>query len=120
MMNEFEVAKTRYNKMMYDFCLEHLTIGDKKFSEGTEKWNISDMVLECQYQLECCFEEGNSNSEGRYTRELIEDWGYSPEDAIKEHSMWLSKTMRLKNFIKKYKSHLNTIKPFEGHASSIG
>lgn len=104
-MTTFEQAKKRYNKMMNDFCLEYLTIGER-LSEGTENWGISDMVKECKYQLGVCFEDGNGNSEGRYTQELIEWYGWSPESAQEAHKEWLSKTMRLRNFIKKYEKEV--------------
>lgn len=117
-MTTFEQAKKRYNKMMNDFCLEHLTIGDR-LSENTENWNIRDMVSECQYQLDVCFEDGNSNSEGRYTHELIEYYGYDEEDAKQEHARWLSKTTRLRNFIKKYKEIAMTMDCSDGHCSKF-
>lgn len=101
-MTVFEEAKKRYNKMMNDFCLEFLTIGER-LSEGTEGWGIRDMVSECQYQLDVCFEDGNANSDGRYIQDLIDNYGYSYKSAQREHKEWLSKTMRLRNFIKKYK-----------------
>lgn len=114
-MTVFEEAKTRYNRMMNAFALEHLTIGER-LSENTENWNIRDMVSECQYQLDVCFEDGNANSEGRYTRELMERYGYSPEEAIDIHAEWLSKTTQLRNFIKKYKTVMEE-SCTEGHCS---
>lgn len=115
-MTVFEEAKKRYNSMMNDLGLEFLTIG-QSLSEGTENWNIRDMVSESQYQLDVCFEDDNSNSEGRYTNELIERYGYSEKDAKRAHADWLSKTMKLRNFIKKYKDIAMQEKCAQGHCS---
>ena len=117
-MSVFEEAKKQYNRMMNDFGLEFLTIGEA-LSEDTENWTIRDMVSESQYQLDVCYEDGNANSEGRYTRELIEYYGYSPEDAIDAHASWLSKTTRLRNFIRKYKATALKEKCFMGHCSKF-
>lgn len=114
----FEEAKKRYNRMMNDFCLEHLTIGTN-FSEDTDGWNIRDMVSECQYQLDVCFEDGNANSEGRYTYEYMEMYGTTYEDAEEIHKDWLSKTMRLRNFIRKYKTEALKVKCTTGHYSKF-
>lgn len=115
-MKVFEEAKKRYNRMMNDFGMEFLTIGTS-YSEHTENWNIRDMVSECQYQLDVCFEDGNSNAEGRYTYDLIEYYGYDEEDAKNIHKEWASKTMRLRNFIKKYKDIAMQESCVEGHCS---
>lgn len=115
-MTVFEEAKKRYNSMMNDLGLEFLTIG-QNLSEGTQNWNIRDMVSECQYQLDVCFEDDNANSEGRYISELIERYSYSEIDAKRAHVEWLSKTMKLRNFIKKYKDVALQEKCSQGHCS---
>lgn len=133
MKNEkiFEEAKKRYNDMMYDFCLEHLTIGDDRLSENTDNWNLRDMVSECQYQLDVCYEDGNANNEGQYP----DYWEYTSEDLLNKrkydyvtrhnenekelHKEWLSKTMRLRNFIRKYKKAAWEMECTEGHCSNF-
>lgn len=124
----FEEAKKRYNTMMNDFALEHLTIGCR-LSENTDNWNLRDMVSECQYQLDVCYEEGNDNNEGQYP----DYWEITAEDILNKrkydyltshneseeelHKEWLSKTRRLRNFIRKYESAALTMECSEGHCS---
>lgn len=124
-------ATKRYNSMMNDFGFEHLTIG-QILSEHTENWNLRDMVCECQYQLEVCYEEGNENNEGQYP----DYWEYTEQDLLSKsrydnvtrhnkeqraiHSAWLSKTRRLRNFIEKYKEIAFTQECTEGHGSNFG
>lgn len=117
-MTVFEEAKKSYNKMMNDFCLEYLTIGER-LSENTDGWNVRDMVSECQYQYDKCFEDGNTNAEGRDMNELIEGYGYSYEYAKEAHAEWKSKTMKLRNFIKKYKTYAMTEKCTVRHCSKF-
>ena len=54
-----QTAIKKYNDLMYMLCCEHNTIGTK-LSERTEEWNLRDMVSECQYQLDCYYEEGHN------------------------------------------------------------
>lgn len=122
-------ATKKYNEIMNDMCYEYNTIGTK-FSENTENWNLRDMVSECQYILDCCYEEGNSNNVGQYP----DYWQYTESDIMdrkrfnyvqchneneKElHKEWLSKTRRLKKFISKYSPHVKNMKCSMGHCSS--
>lgn len=114
----FEEAKKRYNSMMNDFGLEFLTIGDR-LSENTEKWNLRDMVSECQYQLDVCYEDGNANSDGRSIIDYMDMYGVDQEEAEAVHKDWLSKTMRLRNFIRKYEVESRKIGCTEGHCSKF-
>lgn len=123
-----KVATKRYNDLMWDLGYEHNTIGTS-LSEDTEDWNLRDMVSECQYVLDCCYEDGHANSEGRYTDylKLSEEDMMSKEkiryvmrhnDAEKKmHEHWLSMTRRLRNFIKKYEPYIKDMKCASGHCS---
>ena len=112
-----EKATDRYNTLMFRICCEYLSIGTK-FSEGTESWNLRDMVSECKYLLGCCYEDGNLNSEGSATIfELVDYYGYSEDEAKEIKSEWLSKTRRLRNFIKAYEPYIKDMKCTTGHCS---
>lgn len=112
-------AKKLYNRIMNDMCLEYLTIGTN-LSEGTENWNLRDMVCECKYQLECHYEDGNTNSDGMTVAHYMDMYGGDIEDAKYVHSMWLSEVRKLSNFINKYKAETAKMAPTQGHASSLG
>ena len=112
----FEEAKKRYNRLMNDLALEHLTIGER-LSEDTAEWNIRDMVSECQYQLNVCYEDENANADGRSISEMIDRYGYDEDSAREEHKRWLSKTMRLRNFIRKYRDEALKETCTMGHCS---
>lgn len=115
-MKTFEEAKKRYNAMMNDFGMEFLTIGTN-FSEDTIDWNIRDMVSECQYQLDVCYEDGNANSDGKDIVEYMDTYAVSLEEAKEIRKAWLSKTKRLRNFIKKYGDIALTTECVVGHFS---
>lgn len=103
---EFEKAVKRYNGLMNDMCLEYLTIGTD-FTEDKEekaKWNIRDLVSECQYQLETYYEGGHNNCE-------IRNEG---EDGRK---VWRSETAKYKRFINAYLPFINDVKCYCRHCS---
>ena len=126
---EIEKAIEKYNDMMFERGYEHNSIGTR-LSENTENWNLRDMVSECQYVLDTCYEEGHVNSEGRYP----EYWEITPDDVLnksrydrlvrrnneerKLHKAWLSRTRRLRNFIKAYEPYIKNMKCTMGHCSS--
>ena len=58
---DFKKAVARYNKIMYDTCREHFTIGEP-LSEHTDKWNIRDMVSQCQNEADFEQEKIDYNS----------------------------------------------------------
>ena len=109
-------ATKRYNNLMWDLCYEHNTIGTR-LSENTETWNLRDMVSECQYVLDCCYESGNLNSEGSETINELMEYGYSESEAKEIKSNWLSKTRRLRNFIRAYSPYIKDMKCSMGHCS---
>lgn len=104
-MNKLNMEKVveRYNGIMYDLCLEHLTIGTR-FSENTEGWNLRDMVAEADYNLSCYYESGHCRCDDRF---LSKD----------EYKTWLSETGKLKRFIKAYEPFIHNLKCTTGHCS---
>lgn len=99
-----ETAIKRYNKLLNELNYEHHTIGTR-FSEGTEGWNLRDMVAECDYILSCYYEAGHCNNDMRYSEDM------------EERKMWMSETGKLKRFIEKYKPYINDLKCIAGHCS---
>ena len=129
-MKELNMKKVieRYNGIMYSLCYEHNTIGTS-LSEDTENWNLRDMVSECQYCLDCCYEDGHANNEGQYP----EYWDFTGQDLLNKsryervvrhnkyeeeaHRAWVSRTRRLRNFIKAYSPYIKDMKCYMGHCS---
>lgn len=89
-----------YNKIMMDIGKEYNTIATK-YSEGTECWNLRDLVAECDYVLSLYYEEGTVFSE-------IKDIDYK---------LWKSETDRLKRFIKNYSKYIDFLECNVRHCS---
>ena len=89
---DFERAKRRYNRLMCSLCLEYLTIGTS-YSEGTDGWNIRDMVSECAFQYEKYLDEGTMQGSMRYGDKI-------------ERREWRSEAGRLKRFIEYYEVYI--------------
>lgn len=98
-----EKATKRYNNIMGSICREYLTIGTQ-FSENTDNWTIRDMVAECDYQLSCYYEGGNSNADLRYG------------DA-EERKAWRSETGKLIRFINAYAPFIKGVPEITRHNS---
>lgn len=96
-------ALKKYNEIMCILGYEHCTIGDV-LSEGTENWNLRDMVAECDYILSTYYESGHANCDMRYE---------SPEC----RKMWISETGRLKRFIAHWEPYITEMTCYEGHCS---
>lgn len=101
---DFEKAVKRYNGIMMSLCYEHVTIGTQ-YSEGTESWNIRDLVAECDYVLSCYYEVGHCNEELRHS-----------EDP-NERKLWYSETGKLRRFIDAYKPFIEGVICEAGHCS---
>lgn len=99
-----ESAIKKYNSIMESIGYEHLTIGTI-FSENTEKWNLRDMVAECDYVLSCYYEEGHCNADMKKSSDEM------------ERKMWKSETGKLKRFIERYKPFINDLKCVSRHCS---
>lgn len=102
---QMKSAVKKYNDIMEILGYEHNTIGTS-LSENTENWNLRDMVAECDFVLFTYYEDGNANSDMRYS-----------EDES-ERKMWRSHVGMLKRFIKHWEPYINGMKCAEGHCSS--
>lgn len=104
-----ETARKRYNNIMYDLGLDHLTIWEKgsKTEEGSEakEWNLRDMVAEVDYQLGLYYEDGTLASEMRYS------------DYESERKAWRYESGKLQRFIKAYEPFIKDMKCAEAHCS---
>lgn len=96
-------AIARYNDLMETLAYEHLTIGTN-LSEGTENWNLRDMVAECDYLLSTYFEWGHVNCDMMHGDEY-------------ERKAWRSETGKLRRFIKRFKPYITEMNCTEGHCS---
>lgn len=125
---DLEKAKAEYNDIMEYIGREESTVGTS-FSEDTDGWNLRDMVSEAQYHYECCYEDGNAQSEGRYpdyeqydsscilSKEKYRYVTRHNEREKEAHEHWLNRTRRLRNFIRKYKDHIQDLACVQGHCS---
>ena len=98
-----KAALRKYNEIMSILCLEHNTIGEE-LSEGTENWNLRDMVAECDYTLSTYYEGGHCNCDMK-------------EDGPEGRKAWISETGRLKRFIAHWEPYIANLKCAEGHCS---
>lgn len=101
-------AVTMYNSIMFDICHEHVSIGTS-LSEGTEGWNLRDMVSEMQYVLDlwndpesCAYCDAHDE-----TQPAGKPW----------YKNWVSEKQRMKRFIEKYKAEALKMECTEGHCS---
>lgn len=97
---QFAQAKRKYNEIMNCLCREHLTIGER-LSEGTENWNLLDMVAECDYQLSTYYEVGHCNEELKH----------------EDYKIWRSETGKLKRFIAHWLPYTEGMACTQGHCS---
>lgn len=120
-----QTAIKKYNDLMYRLGVEHCTIGTK-LSENTKQWNLRDMVSECQYQLECFYEEGHSCYDALHqldgVRLTLDDlldknkfrrWKYM-DDGVKECKAVMK---ALRQFINTYKKDIGDMECHSGHSS---
>lgn len=107
-MTTFEKAKKKYNEIMYSLCIEHLTIGTR-FSEGTENWNLRDMVSEMQYTLGIWSDEGCTPYIDAHN-----PYNGDHEETYKE---WISGLGKMRRFIDRYLEEALTMKCNDKHCS---
>jgi hypothetical protein len=104
-----ETVRKRYNGIMYDLGLDHLTVWEKgsKAEEGSEAkgWNLRDMVAEADYQLGLYYEEGTLAGDMRYS------------DYESERKAWRSESGKLERFIKAYLPFTEGMECTTGHCS---
>ena len=87
----FNKVKAKYNDIMDALGYEHKTIGND-WSDGTEDWNVRDMVAECDGVLNTFYESGHSN-------EALKN-----SDSAEDKAFWRRSVKNLCKFIKDYNS----------------
>ena len=101
---QMKSAVKKYNDIMEILGCEYATIGTS-LSDGTENWNLRDMVAECDYVLSTYYEDEHCNCEMRFS------------DDEDERKMWVSEVGRLKRFINHWWPYVRDMKCAEGHCS---
>lgn len=79
---------SRWNSVMYDLCLEHVTI-NTRYSEvwqGMVTIPIIELYNEAEYWLSCYYEAGNCRCDDRFLGK-------------EEYKIWLSEVGKLKRLI---------------------
>ncbi len=98
----------QYNDIMFDIAHEHVTIGTR-YSEGTEEWNLRDMVSEMQYVLDLWSDPSSIA------------WQDAHDDSQPSHKPWyrewINEKARMKRFVNKHVKEALTMKCHEGHCS---
>ena len=123
-----KTAIKKYNDLMYRLCLDYLTIGtsDSEFPEEKAKWNLRDMVSECQYQLDMYSEEGTAQWEALHwlddEKTTFEDMlndQYMRDFTYRERGVQAAKEemKALQKFINTYKKDILDVDVHEGHCS---
>ena len=120
-----KTAIKKYNELMCMLCCEHNTIGTR-LSERTEEWNLRDMVSECQYQLDCYYEEGHNAYEALHA---LDDYYLTAEDLLDKQRFRTYMRMKdgvdackkemkaLQKFISTYKKDIVGMECHQGHCS---
>lgn len=105
-------AVKRYNKIMFSICREHLTI-NTDFSEGTDNWNLRDLVSEMQYTLDIWQDQtcmpwldAHYEKQPRYNHSCG-DWLYN----------YRLEVAKMKRFINTYKNYIDDLECIEDHCS---
>lgn len=120
-----KMAIKKYNELMCMVCCEHNTIGTR-LSERTEEWNLRDMVSECQYQLDCYYEEGHNAYEQLHALDGVSmTFDELMDDRVIERHTWMvigveeaKKEMKaLRQFINTYKKDIVGMECHQGHCS---
>ena len=104
-------AIKRYNDIMNSICREHNTIGER-LSEGTEKWNLRDMVSEMQYTLDLWNEPGSvawddAHDDCQPIRNGRKAWLYN----------WQKEKARMERFITAFEPFIDDLECAESHSS---
>lgn len=94
----------RYNKLMQSLERDDLTVGTKQF-EKPDRWNIRDLVCECDWLLSTYYMNNHKNGEMCFS------------DFKDVRQCWQSETEKLKRFITAYLPFCDGIKCVEYHCS---
>jgi hypothetical protein len=106
-----KTAIKRYNDIMNSICREHNTIGER-LSDGTENWNLRDMVSEMQYTFDLWNEPGSvayddAHDEFQPVRNGRREWYYN----------WQLEKARMKRFIEAYEPFIGDMECAISHCS---
>lgn len=108
---QIKQATNTYNNIMFSICREFALVGDGQ-GDGTEKWNVRDMVCEIDYTLHIYLDE---------TCQPYIDAHFYPEDKHNRNSSyytdWYNPIQRMKRFLKTYEPLSRDIKPSQDHCS---
>lgn len=116
-------AKVEYNKLMKSLGLDYNTV-DTDYCEGTDGWNLKDMICEAKYQLELFFETGtvqydDLHSIKKYKHITFNQIStYSKLFVVSENAKKDVKNLRA--FINKYKKFVKDMQCVTEHCSSLG
>lgn len=96
---EYNKIVKRWNKIMLDLCLEHITINtnlselesDKAYYRIQNGIDIEWLIKEASYWLSCYYEIGNIRNDTK----------------IEDYNLWKSETEKLKRLIAFLKKHDN-------------
>lgn len=102
----FRNAVKEYNNILYSLGREDLTLGTR-FSEGTEGWNLRDLVAEVDYQYSTYKEWGHVSYEALHSSDSCERL-----QAMRE-------CKSLKSFIEKYKGYVTYLHCVRYHCSKF-
>lgn len=111
----FEKAKKTYNDIMYDCGLDYLTIGTNSTEdkENQNKWNIRDLVAECDYQLSMFYEDGTLQN-----ADLYDETNGGANNPHSPQGTARYCIARLRGFITYYKNYINGVCAHEAHSSN--
>ena len=101
-------AVRRYNDLVMSVAHEHVSIGTR-YSEGTENWNLRDMVAEISYILEIWNDPGSISYQDAHddSQPAHKPW----------YKNWLNEKRRMERFIEKYLPEAFEMECSEGHGS---
>ena len=106
-----ETAIKRYNGIMETLGREHVTIGTR-LSEGTENWNLRDMVSEMQYQLDFWNEPGTVPYDDAH-----DDSQPLCNGRKLWYANWVKEKKQMERFIDNYSRFIDDMECTTGHCS---
>lgn len=111
MMTErrFQTAVKLYNELMNDIGREEMTIGTAytEDPENKAKWNIRDMVSECQYHADCA------------QNWIDELGGWDDDDENEDLIHYKQKKKKVMAFVNRYKKDIEGYVTARSHCSKF-
>lgn len=103
---------TTYNNIMTAVAREYNTIGTQ-YSEGTEGWNVRDMVAEVQHVLDVFLDPDSGEYEDAHDTPVIA--GYRPW-----YEQYKNLVRRMRRFIEAHKDEAMTMECATEHSTIWG